>query len=172
LRAVPDSRLLLKSAVMVDMTVRQALLQLLVIQGIDSTRIDIDIWQGEVADHFAAYNRVDIALDPFPYNGTTATCEALWMGVPVVALIGDRHSGRVGFDILTRAGLPHLALPDPEDYIRKAAELARDLPALSALRQGLRARLRDSPLCDEKRFAREFEAALRQMWRLWCASPV
>ncbi len=170
LRAVPDSRLLLKSVQLKDATIREALLGMLAAQGIDRARIDIDTWQNKEADHLAVYGRVDIALDPFPYNGTTTTCEALLMGVPVIALIGDRHSGRVGFDLLTRVGLPQLAAPDSAGYVRVAAELARGLPALSALRQGLRARLRASPLCDENRFAREFESALRSMWQQWCES--
>ncbi len=129
-----------------------------------------DLASRQSSNHFALYNRVDIALDPFPYNGTTTTCEALWMGVPVLTLIGDRHSGRVGFDLLTRVGLPQLAAPDAQGYVRVAAELSRDLPALSSLRQELRARLRASPLCDQNRFAREFESALRTMWKQWCDS--
>jgi protein O-GlcNAc transferase len=112
---------------------------------------------------------MDVALDPFPYNGTTTTCEALWMGVPVVALIGDRHASRVGLDLLTRVGLPELAAPDAESYVRRAAGLVEDLPALSSLRQGLRERMRQSPLCDAARFGRDFDAALRQMWRQYCA---
>ncbi len=171
LRAVPDSRLMLKSMHTKDAAVREALLSLLTAQGIEPARIDIEIWRNEAADHLAAYDRVDVALDPFPYNGTTTTCEALWMGVPVIALAGDRHSGRVGLDLLTRVGLPQLAQPTPEAYGRKAVELASDRAALADLRQGLRARMRASPLCDQKRFTREFEAALRQMWRQWCASP-
>jgi len=168
LRAVPDSRLLLKSAYIKDKTVQEALLRMLAAQGIGPARTDIENWRGGISDHFAVYDRVDIALDPFPYNGTTTTCEALWMGVPVIALIGDRHSGRIGLDLLTRVGLPQLAAPDAPGYVWAAAELARDRTALSTLRQGLRARLRASPLCDEKRFAREFESALRAMWKQWC----
>jgi len=114
---------------------------------------------------------VDIALDPFPYNGTTTSCEALWMGVPVVSLIGDRHAGRVGLDLLSRVGLSELAAPNIDSYVATAAGLARDLPALARLRGGLRERLRASPLCDAPRFARDFEAALRRMWRHWCERP-
>ncbi len=170
LRAVPGSRLLLKSTLIKDKTVQEALLSMLAAQGIDRARIDIENLQSVVAGHLAVYDRVDIALDPFPYNGTTTTCEAMLMGVPVIALIGDRHSGRVGLDLLTRVGLPQLASPDAQGYVQAAAELARDLPALSTLRQGLRARLRASPLCDKNSFAREFESALRTMWKEWCDS--
>ncbi len=169
LRAVPASRLLLKFSLIKDAAVREALLRMLTAQGIDEARIDIEAWRSGMTDHFAVYNRVDVALDPFPYNGTTTTCEALWMGVPVVTMIGDRHSGRVGLDLLTRIGLECLAAPDPESYVRIAADLAGDLKALGRLRAGLRRRMAASPLCDAPRFAREFEGALRLMWRDWCA---
>ncbi len=168
LRAVPGSRLLLKATMIKDKTIQEALLRMLTAAGIDPARINVEIFQSSTLEHLTVYDRVDIALDPFPYNGTTTTCEALWMGVPVVALIGDRHSGRVGFDLLTRVGLPQMAAPDAQGYVRVAAELARDLPALSSLRQGLRERLCASPLCDKDRFAREFESALRTMWKEWC----
>ena len=91
------------------------------------------------------------------------------MGVPVVTLIGDKHAGRVGLDLLTRIGLERFAASDVEGYMQTALKLARDLSGLAELRRQLRALLRASPLCDENRFAREFEAALREMWRQWCA---
>jgi predicted O-linked N-acetylglucosamine transferase (SPINDLY family) len=169
LRAVPRSRLLLKSAMGTDPAVQERQIDMLRTAGADPSRIDSIAWQNETDRHFGAYAAMDVALDPFPYNGTTTTCEALWMGVPVVALIGDRHASRVGFDLLTRVGLPELAAPDAESYVRRAAELVKDLPALSSLRQGLRERMRRSPLCDAARFGRDFDAALRQMWRQYCA---
>ena len=93
------------------------------------------------------------------------------MGVPVVSLIGNRHAGRVGLDLLSRVGLSELAAPDIESYVATAVNLARDLAALARLRSGLRERLRASPLCDGPRFARDFEAALRLIWRRWCEQP-
>jgi protein O-GlcNAc transferase len=170
LEGVPSSRLLLKSFYLNDETIRRRMRGLFTAHNISSGRIDINKWMGERVDHLAAYGEVDVALDPFPYNGTTTTCEALWMGVPVVTLIGDRHSGRVGLDLLMRVGLVELAAPDAEGYVRVAVKLARDLPALAKLRQNLRKTVKDSPLCDAKRFTHEFETALREMWRQWCAS--
>ena len=81
----------------------------------------------DIADHLSCYNRIDIALDPFPYNGTTTTCEALWMGVPVVTFLGDRHSGRVGASILHTIRMSDLLVADSVDsYVEKAVSLAKD----------------------------------------------
>ena len=110
------------------------------------------------------YHRTDIALDPFPYNGMTTTCDALWMGVPVVALIGEATLGRASFSLLSNAGLPELAAHSEGEYARIATELARDIPRLTALRATLRDRMMRSPLLDAPRFARNLEAAFRQAW--------
>ena len=120
------------------------------------------------AGHLGTYGRVDIGLDPFPYNGTTTTCEALWMGVPVISLTGDRFIARVGESLLNSAGLGDWLARTEDEYIAKAVAAAADLPALAALRQGLRPQLATSPLCDAPRFARNLEAAFREMWTLWC----
>lgn len=90
------------------------------------------------------------------------------MGVPMVSLIGDRHAGRVGFDLLSQVGLEALAATDVDSYVATAIALAQDRPRLVQLRGELRERMRVSPLCDAPRFARAFEAALRSMWRAWC----
>lgn len=90
------------------------------------------------------------------------------MGVPMVSLIGHRHAGRVGFDLLSQVGLADLAAPDIASYVATAVALSRDLPRLQELRQDLRERMRASPLCDAPRFARAFEGALREMWQQWC----
>ena len=113
-------------------------------------------------------NKIDIGLDPFPYNGTTTTCEALWMGVPVVSLRGDRHSGRVGASILTRLDLADLVADTTAVYVEKAAELANDLERLSEMRHGLRDQLERSSMCDAPNFARDIEAAYRDMWCQAC----
>ncbi len=114
---------------------------------------------------------IDIALDPFPYNGTTTTCESLWRGIPVVTLTGDQSVSRSGHALLNLAGLGEYCARDEDDYVRIAAGLARDRARLQDLRAGLRVRLEASPLRDEAGFTREIEDAYRAMWREWCASP-
>jgi predicted O-linked N-acetylglucosamine transferase (SPINDLY family) len=169
LRSVEGSRLLLKDKSLADPARQAALRRRFQDRGVAGDRILCRGWTPSDADHYAAYHRVDVALDPFPYNGTTTTCEALWMGVPVVALAGSRHSGRVGASLLSAVGLPELVASDGEAYMAAAADLARDPGRLAALRTGLRARLAASPLCDGPGFARAFEGALRGLWRQACA---
>ena len=122
------------------------------------------------AEHLATYSRVDVALDTFPYNGTTTTCEALWMGVPVVSLIGDRHASRVGLSLLTTVGHADWATETSEAYIEKAAELANNRELRQSLRNTLREDLTKSTLCDHAAQTTRFEAALRLAWGEWCAS--
>jgi protein O-GlcNAc transferase len=136
--------------------------------GIGADRIEFRGFAATWSSHLNTYAEVDVALDPFPYNGTTTSCEAMWMGVPVVTLIGDRHSGRIGLDLLTRAGLSDLAAPDIRTYATTAAALAQDLPRLGQVRGTLRERMRASTLCDGQAFACSFERALRHMWGQWC----
>jgi len=116
-------------------------------------------------EHMSQYNRIDIGLDSFPYNGTTTTCDALWMGVPVITLAGRSHVGRVGVSQLTNIGLPELIGHNEDDYVDIAVALANDLPRLAALRSGLRERLRASPLMDAPRLTRNLESAYREMWK-------
>ena len=116
------------------------------------------------ADHLGTYRDVDTALDPYPYNGATTTCEALWMGVPVVTLVGQRHISRVGLSLLSAVGLDALAAPDRGAYIRSAAALANDAPRLASLRDSLRERMKVSPLTDSGRLAAQLEAAYASMF--------
>jgi len=166
--SLPGSRLLLKAPTLIDSGVQRHFLDLFREAGVGPERIVFRGFAASAASHLGTYAEIDVALDPFPYNGTTTSCEAMWMGVPVVTLIGDRHSGRVGLDLLTRVGLAELATPDTESYVRLAAALGRDLPRLQEIRSGLRERMRSSPLCDGVRFADSFGRALRDMWRQWC----
>ncbi len=168
LEAAPGSRLLLKDRTLGDPAQQSELRARFAAAGIPGERLACAGWTASDADHYAAYGQVDLALDPFPYNGTTTTCEALWMGVPVVALAGDRHAARVGASLLHAVGLPDLAAPGPEAYRGLALALARDPERLAALRSGLRPRMAASPLCDGPGFARAFEGALRGLWRQAC----
>ncbi|MBV8165194.1 MAG: glycosyltransferase, partial [Alphaproteobacteria bacterium] len=105
------------------------------------------------------------ALDPFPFNGGTTTCEALWMGVPVVTRVGATMPGRMGASLVTAAGLPELVARDRAEAIEIAVRLAHDRPRLAALRRDLRPRMAAAPLCDGARFAHHFGEALRAIWR-------
>ena len=122
-------------------------------------------------EYFQQYQQIDLALDPFPYTGGTTTCDALWMGVPVVSLAGDLAVTRGGLSILSNLGLPDLAADSPAKYVQIAVSLANDLQALSQLRATLRQRMARSPLMNPTQFARDVEAAYRWMWRQWCATP-
>jgi predicted O-linked N-acetylglucosamine transferase (SPINDLY family) len=170
LTRVPGSLLFIKSAYLDDPEVRKNVFERLVAAGIDEDRVEISGFFASTQDHLSAYNRVDVALDTFPYNGTTTTCEALWMGVPVVSLIGDRHAARVGLSLLTAVGHPEWAEEDEEHYIEKAVTLAQDRALRGQLRESLRSEVAASILCDHQGQAARFEAALRQAWVEWCQS--
>ncbi|MEA2754455.1 MAG: hypothetical protein QOJ54_744, partial [Aliidongia sp.] len=133
--------------------------------GIGSERLSLLPQDAGATAHLARYHELDLALDPFPYNGTTTTCEALWMGVPVLTLTGSTHAGRVGTSLLTRLGLDSLVTTDEAGYVAAAVRLAADLSSLASLRAGLRMRLTRSSLCDAGGFAREIETAYRRMWQ-------
>jgi predicted O-linked N-acetylglucosamine transferase (SPINDLY family) len=116
------------------------------------------------------YQRIDIGLDTFPYNGHSTGLDSYWMGVPVVTLVGPTVVGRAGYSQLMNLGLPSLIAQSPADFVRIATELACDLPRLRELRATLRSRMRDSPLMDARRFAASIESAYREMWQKWCAA--
>ena len=122
-------------------------------------------------EYLSLYQRIDLGLDPFPCNGMTTTCDALWMGVPVLTLPGDMPASRAGLSLLSSIELGELAASSEEDYVRIAEELAGNLPRLADLRATLRPRMQASPLMDARRFARNVEAAYRSMWQSWCARP-
>jgi protein O-GlcNAc transferase len=163
LKAVPSSRLALKSLTFADEPARAATHRRFVEAGIAPERVAA-LPPTDPAQFLAEYGRLDIALDPFPYNGGTTTCEALWMGVPVVSLAGDRFCSRMGLSLLENIGLSELVARMPDDYVRIAAELAGDLSRLAALRASLRDRMAASPVCDAARAARELEGAYCAMW--------
>lgn len=170
LKRVPDSRLLLKCPALTDAHARERITHDMQTLGIGAERLDLLGHTKTRSEHLALYARVDIALDTFPYNGTTTTCEALWMGVPVLSLAGKRHAGRVGASLLNAIGHPEWIATTPEGYIATAADLATDLSRLQAARAGLRQQLLTSPLCDAERLSCGIESAYRDMWRHWCES--
>jgi len=170
LERVPDSRLLLKNHMFTFEQLRLRCLDRFEALGVDRDRVQILGKAPTVFEHMDTYARVDVALDTLPYNGTTTTCEAMWMGVPVVSLVGDRHAGRVGLSLLSAVGLPDLAAASPEDYVRAAVDLASNADRRGDLRVGFRDRLLDSPLCDGPGFAKRLGDVFDSMWRSWCES--
>jgi protein O-GlcNAc transferase len=170
LQTLPTAKLLLKNRSFLDLEVRDRYLQLFANQGIDANRLQF-IGYVPQAQHLGFYNNLDISLDTFPYNGTTTTCEALWMGVPVITLAGQSHAGRVGVSLLTAVGLTDLIAENQENYIVKAVELANDWNRLSDLRTTLRELMASSSLCNGSEFVQDLEDTYRQLWQRWCTQP-
>lgn len=170
LDAVNGSRLMLKSRALADEKVRDDLAARLEASGIARDKLILSGWKESTQAHLAAYRDVDVALDTWPYNGATTTCEALWMGVPVVTLSGRTHASRMGASILGAAGLESWITGSQDEYVRIAAELASDADTLARQRAELRQRLKASPLMDAPRFASELEAAYTAIWRERVAS--
>ena len=168
LAKVPGSRLLLKNTGLQNASSQDRMLTLCERAGVARERVDLAGRLPDVTAHLEAYGRVDIALDTFPYHGTTTTCEALWMGVPVVTLAGKAHISRVGVSLLAHLGMPEWITNTPESYVRIATGLAQNLSALDETRRNLRSRMNASPLMDGPRLARAVENAYREMWRAWC----
>jgi predicted O-linked N-acetylglucosamine transferase (SPINDLY family) len=167
LAAVPGSRLFLKARTLDDTEVAQMVRERFAAHGVSPERLILEGATQHRA-YLERYHQVDIALDPYPYNGGTTTVDALWMGVPTLTLKGDRYVAHMSESILHNIGLTDWIAADEDDYVAKAAAYARDLDKLASLRAQLRQRLLASPLCDAPRFARHLEQAFRGMWRTWC----
>ena len=170
LARVPGSRLVLKNWCLDNDRMKTFMLEAFARCG--ATPGQIELWNPNTSnfDHLNCYNSIDIGLDPFPYNGTTTTCDALWMGVPVITLAGVSHVGRVGVSQMSNLGLQELIAKDTDDYVEKAAALANDVPRLVALRTGLRERVRASPFMDAPRFTKNLEAAYHNMWNAYLST--
>lgn len=166
LHAVPNSRLLLELAGLEQSTLSHKLLADFAALDVPAERLQLihrdRAWQ------YRRYQQIDIALDPFPANGGTSSCDVLWMGVPLVTLSGERFVSRMGATLLHAVGHPEWIAHTAEEYVQIAQRLAADVPALNAIREGLRAETEASPLMDEAGFAEVFAGALRGMWREWC----
>ncbi|NWG75033.1 MAG: tetratricopeptide repeat protein [Rubrivivax sp.] len=167
LNVLPGSRLFLKARALGEPKTVEYIQGQFAAHGIEPARLCLE-GQSDFRVYLESYNQVDIALDPYPYNGGTTTVQSLWMGVPVLSLRGDRYVAHMSESILHTAGLPEWVAQDEDDYVAKAVAFASDLPALAELRAGLRQRLLASPICDAPRFARNLETAFREMWRIWC----
>ena len=167
LARVPGSRLVLKNWCLDSDSMKSFMLNAFAQCG--ATAGQVELWNPNTSnfDHLNCYNLIDIGLDPFPYNGTTTTCDALWMGVPVITLAGVSHVGRVGVSQMSNLGLQELIARDTDNYVDIAVALANDVPRLAALRGGLRERVRTSPLMDAPRFTKNLEAAYHKMWNAY-----
>ena len=169
LEAIPTSRLLLKTKQFRDQMARETIIQRFTAQGVNSKRIILE-GPEDRQKYFAAYNKIDITLDPFPFTGGTTSVESLWMGVPLVTLAGDSLVSRQGVGVLMNAGLPDWIAEDEEEYVAKAVLFASDLDKLAMLRTGLRSQVLASPLFDAPRFAQNIGNALWEMWHQWTQS--
>jgi predicted O-linked N-acetylglucosamine transferase (SPINDLY family) len=165
LNRLPSSRILLKGYAFQDDETRARYFNWFARFGVEPSRVELDKLTVSDDDHFRAYGRIDIALDTMPYNGTTTTCEALWMGVPVITSPGSHHVARVSSSILTHLGLEELIADNSEDYVQRTLALAADPHRLTYYRRNLRSLLQDSHLMDHEIFARNVEAAYRTMWQ-------
>jgi predicted O-linked N-acetylglucosamine transferase (SPINDLY family) len=170
LAAVGGSRMLLKAAGLSEEETRERLWREFEGRGVERGRVLLRGYAASAAEHFAAYHEVDVGLDTFPYNGATTTCDALWMGTPVVTLAGASHVARVGASILTAAGLGEWITRTPEEFVEIAARGAADVEGLARLRAGLRQQVAASALADKAGMARAVEAAYREMWRRQAAA--
>ncbi len=172
LHAVPGARLRLKGRGLSEASVRARYHERFARLAVPVERVDLLERTADTKSHLELYHDVDIALDTFPYHGTTTTCEALWMGVPVVSRVGDRHMSRVGVSLLTAVGHADWLAQTDDDYVRVVAALANDPAGLVRVRAGLRAELRASPLLDHAGQAARFGTALRACWGEWCSRTV
>lgn len=167
---IPGSRFIMKRSSFRDAQTVSRFLDMFTDNGVDASRVDLIPSTETHSKHLEIYSSVDIALDSFPYNGTTTTCEALWMGVPVIVLAGDRHAGRVGMSILNRVGLDEFIARDVDDYVAITTNLSNDIDKLSQIHDFLRDRMQSSPICNGPGFCLALENAYREMWKKFCRS--
>jgi len=169
LKELPDSHLMLKGKSFSDKKTCQYALNMFEERGISPERIILQPWDPS-PKHLESYNQIDIALDTFPFNGATTTCEAMWMGVPVITLEGTAYHSRAGVSLLSNVGLPELIAKTQDEYIKIAIDLASNISKLQSLRKSLRDKMSLSPICDAKRFTTNLEMCYRKMWIDWCTN--
>ncbi len=166
LNTIPNAKLLVKSRSLNDPNTRQRFKQELAQFDIDSGRLILANYATSTAAHLSHYHQIDIGLDSYPYNGATTTCEALWMGVPVVTLVGEKPAARMGLSILSALGLTELIAHTSTEYVDICVKLAHDTAYLQQLRANLRTQMQNSPLMDAVTFTNHLEAAYQQMWQV------
>jgi protein O-GlcNAc transferase len=169
MRCLPETRLILKYMGMDDAGSVRRFSRAFSVAGIDVERVSLRA-QSPYGEHLNDYAEIDIALDPFPFNGGVTTCEAMWMGVPVVTCPGATFASRHSLSYLSNVGLTEMIAGDLNEYVELVVALADDLPRLSQIRATLRERMATSPLCDGPRFAKNLTNLLRQVWQEWAAS--
>ena len=167
LKKIPSTRMLLYRDTLRG-SIKETIRNRFIAHGITEDRLELLNTLREGEDYLWPYGLVDIALDTFPWNGHTSTCDALLMGVPVITLQGNSHAGRMAASVLTNVGLDHCIASDFEEYIDIAAKLAGDIDSLSTLRANLRNMLMESPVCDSTSFTGKLENIYREIWRRWC----
>ncbi len=172
LDAVPESRLMLKSACLGNPVQRAVLVDFFESRGISEKRLKLEGYKSSRINHIEMYSEMDIALDTFPYNGTTTTCEAMWMGVPTITLAGNSHRSRVGKSLLECVGLGELVAEFTDEYIKIAKELATDAQRLSEYRFNLRKTVEQSTLTDGVQFTATLESAYYSIWNEWCSKQL
>ncbi len=167
LKANEDSRLVLRFERGGEASVKDHYLRQFEFLGVSRDRIEISGWMTYL-EHMRQYEKVDIGLDTFPFNGHKTTCDALWMGVPVISLVGDSFASRLGLDLLKSVGLEFFAAETESEYLAKATALAQNHQSLAKIRYSMRERISASGLCDSKTFVLGVEKAYRRMWYRWC----
>ena len=168
LLSIPDSRLILKSKSFKNETVTEDFIAKFVRHGVKTDSIELRL-NSPYTDMLSEYCDIDIALDTFPYNGGATTCEALWMGVPVVSLAGGTPISRQSKAFLFTIGYPEWVATTADEYVEIISRLTSDINLLQSIRTGLRQKMADSPLCDGNKFTVHLETAYRQMWQRWCS---
>lgn len=163
LKSVPNSKMVIKNKTANDPFVKSRLLSMFEKEGIAASRVEIRPYMKTLASHLSEYSEVDIALDSYPYNGTTTTCEAMWMGVPTLTLYGKAHHERVGLSLMTAVGLPSFALDSEEKFVAMASKMAADHAMIEKLRLSLRQAMAASPLCDAVSFTKRVDIEFKKL---------
>lgn len=169
-RAVPDARFVFKTTGLDEPATRDHVLSMFRRAGLEGDRLVLLGSDKSIPEHLEQYSRIDVALDSYPYHGTTTSCEALWMGVPSITLVGPVHVSRVGLSLLTNLGLPEFAVQNVDEFSKAAADLTGNVDRLATLRRTMRERMTTSPLMDVAGFCREVEDAYRRMWLEYCSN--